>query len=148
MGATSVPLRRARLFTTRLATNRSRSSSQDRGNEAVSYYESALSSDEQRGQVYANLAESHSRSGNMAKAFTAYNSAIEEHEKDIAQRRQEGLPVNFDVERLGYLKVDYAEKLLKAGRDDEARRMLDDAEGVLPGDEAIMALKDQLDRKG
>ncbi len=122
--------------------------SEGREAEAISQFEKATQGEEERGLAFANLAESYARIGDMEKAFKAYNQAIDEQESDIENRRSEGLPINFDRERLGYLKADYADQLIKDGQLDRARKVLNELDDILPGDETIMALKDKLKSKG
>jgi predicted Zn-dependent protease len=118
-----------------------------RDGDAVPYLERAAQSPDYQVRAYRDLADAYARSGDTDKSLDAYDKSIHAQEQEIGDKAQRGLPVAFAEERLAYTKLSKADALVRSGELEQAQAILDEIAGVLPGDEKIMALREQVRRK-
>jgi tetratricopeptide (TPR) repeat protein len=120
---------------------------QGRDSEAIAYLDKATQSPENAVRAYRDLAEAYSRSGESEHALDAYNKAITSQEKDIADKVAHGMPVSFAEERLNFTKLDKVRELIRMGDYDNAQGLIDEVDHAMPGDDSVMALQEQVNRK-
>jgi tetratricopeptide (TPR) repeat protein len=118
-----------------------------RDGEAVPYLERAAQSPDYQVRAYRDLADAYARSGDTEKSLDAYDKSIVAQEQEIGDKSQRGLPVAFAEERLAYTKLEKAGELVRSGALDAAQTLLDEVQGVLPGDEKIASLRETIRRK-
>ena len=111
------------------------------------YFEKATQSGANQLRAFRDLGEAYSRSGDVDRAIESYDKAIRSQEKEITDKAQRGLPVQFAEERLNYTKMDKAREMITKGELDQAQQLLDEVSKTMAGDESVMALQDSLNRK-
>lgn len=120
---------------------------QGRDADAIQYLEKAASSPDNYVRANRELGEAYSRSGDPEKAIEAYNRAIAEQERDIAEKAGRGLPTQFAEETMAFTKMDKAKSLIDRGQLEEAQQIINEVGQTLAGDQSVAALQESLNRK-
>jgi tetratricopeptide (TPR) repeat protein len=120
---------------------------QGRDSEAIQYLEKAAASPDNYVRANRELGEAYTRSGDAEKAIEAYNRAIAEQERDIAEKAAKGLPTQFAEESMAFTKMDKAKNLIDTGKLDEAQQMINEIGQTLAGDQSVVALQESLNRR-
>lgn len=114
--------------------------------EAIPYLEKAATQGDAL-RAYRDLAEAYSRAGDSERAIDSYDKALASMERDLASKHQQGLPAAYIEERIHYTKLDKARELMRVNDLDGAQRLLDEVGRLLPGDEGVASLQQNLNRK-
>lgn len=120
---------------------------QGRDSDAIQYLEKAASSGDNSVRANRELGEAYGRTGDHEKAIDAYNRALAEQEREIAEKGARGLPTQFAEESMNFTKMDKAQNLIDLGRFDEAQQIISEVSQTMGGDQSVLALQEALNRK-
>jgi len=126
---------------------------QGRDSDAIQYLEKAAAAPENLVRANRELGEAYAKSGDPEKAIEAFNRAIADQERDIAEKAGRGLPTQFAEESVNFTKMDKVRAMIEGGINlDEAQQILNEInETTMSGDQSVMALQEALNsrkRKG
>lgn len=125
-------------------------SMQGRDTDAIPYLEKASQSPDASGRALRDLGAAYLNAGDSDKAIDAYGRAITAQERDLAQRQEQGQPVQYSAEHIAYTKIDKIRSLIQRGERgdlDEAQRLINDVRTTLPRDESVAAVEAALNRR-
>ena len=122
---------------------------QGRDGDAIQYLEKAAASPENLVRANRELGEAYSKNGDPEKAIEAYNRAIADQERDIAEKAGRGLPTQFAEESVNFTKMDKVRAMIEVGQQlDEAQQIINEInQTTMNGDQSVMALQEALNSK-
>jgi tetratricopeptide (TPR) repeat protein len=122
---------------------------QGRDGDAIQYLEKAAASPENLVRANRELGEAYSKNGDHEKAIEAYNRAIADQERDIAEKAGRGLPTQFAEESVNFTKMDKVRAMIEVGLQlDEAQTILNEINQTsMNGDQSVTALQAALNSK-
>lgn len=122
---------------------------QGRDGDAIQYLEKAAASPENLVRANRELGEAYSKNGDHDKAIEAYNRAIADQERDIAEKAGRGLPTQFAEESVNFTKMDKVRSMIEGGSQlDEAQQILNEINQTpMNGDQSVLSLQEALNAK-